>query len=573
MDGNVAAFEPAKEHWPPNYTEVFAQRIRRLKVLRSNVKGAKEFYRTHAEEFIEHWGMTFDPRNAADPTKISYLPFVPFSKQRLFVKFLLACIEQQADGLVEKCRDMGATWICVAMSVWIWLFMPGSAVGWGSRKQELVDRLGDASSIFEKIRIFIRQLPKEFLPKGFDVNVHMPFMKIINPETGSVITGEVGDNIGRGGRSLIYFKDESAHYERPELIEAALGDNTNIQIDISSVNGLGNVFHRRRKAGKLWNPDEPMSKTSSNVFVMDWKDHPAKDQEWYNNRRAKAEGAGLLHKFAQEVERNYAAAVSGVIIPLEWIQAAEDAHVKLGLAEAELGPWGGGLDVADNDGSGDANGLVLRKGIVIKSADQWGERDTGTTTRRAIKNCEGLGRLELQYDVCGLGSGVKAEYNRLKDEQAQSGKQVIPKGLQLTPWDAGRGCLNPKQRLLTLPNGDPDLESPKQEDFYYNLKAQGWWELRGRFERTWRALNEPGFTYEPASLISISSAIPSHILYKLMEELAQPTAGYAKDLRMVVNKQPDGTPSPNLGDAAMMAFWPVPLPAAPEALFGVYSAA
>ena len=28
-------------------------------------------------------------------------------------------------------------------------------------------------------------------------------------------------SIGRGGRKLIYFKDESAHYEHPEMIEAA----------------------------------------------------------------------------------------------------------------------------------------------------------------------------------------------------------------------------------------------------------------------------------------------------------------------------------------------------------------
>jgi hypothetical protein len=29
----------------------------------------------------------------------------------------------------------------------------------------------------------------------------------VNPETGATITGDVSDNIGRGGRSLCYFKD------------------------------------------------------------------------------------------------------------------------------------------------------------------------------------------------------------------------------------------------------------------------------------------------------------------------------------------------------------------------------
>ena len=51
-------------------------------------------------------------------------------------------------------------------------------------------------------------------------------MRIVNPQTGASITGESGDNIGRGGRKLCYFKDESAWYERPEKIEAALADNT-----------------------------------------------------------------------------------------------------------------------------------------------------------------------------------------------------------------------------------------------------------------------------------------------------------------------------------------------------------
>ncbi|MDT9693866.1 hypothetical protein Q5762_37205, partial [Streptomyces sp. P9(2023)] len=82
-------------------------------------------------------------------------------------------------------------------------------------------------------------MPDIWRPKGLKPKDHLTFMKCINLENGSTITGESGDNIGRGGRKSMYFKDESAHYERPEKIEAALGDNTNVQVDISSVNGLG----------------------------------------------------------------------------------------------------------------------------------------------------------------------------------------------------------------------------------------------------------------------------------------------------------------------------------------------
>lgn len=38
-------------------------------------------------------------------------------------------------------------------SVWLFLYNQGAAVGWGSRKEMLVNRLGDNSS-FEKFKIF-----------------------------------------------------------------------------------------------------------------------------------------------------------------------------------------------------------------------------------------------------------------------------------------------------------------------------------------------------------------------------------------------------------------------------------
>ncbi|MEJ0050913.1 MAG: hypothetical protein WDN02_06875 [Methylovirgula sp.] len=387
----------------------------------------------------------------------------------------------QESGLVEKCGDMGATWICCAISVWLWLFWPGSSVGWGSRKEQLVDKIGDPDSIFEKMRMIVRYLPREFWPLGFKPDDHMTYMKFVNPVSGATITGEAGDNIGRGGRKLIYFKDESAHYERPEKIEAALADNTRVQIDISSVNGLGNVFYRRREAGVDWVPGAEIAHGRTNVFVMDWRDHPAKTEAWYAQRKRKAEDDGLQHVFAQEVDRNYAAAVDGIIIPAEWVKAAIGAHEKLGCDDT--GGWAAGLDVAD--GGGDRNALAKRKGSILKSAEEWGERDTGMTARRAVSSCDGLGSIELQYDSIGVGSGVKAETNRLADEG------LLPGQITIMPWGASETPIDPDGHV------EPDDENtPLNKDFYGNLKAQAWWRLRRRFERTWRALNEPGFTWK-----------------------------------------------------------------------------
>src|SRR5690606_31041611 len=101
--------------------------------------------------------------------------------------------------------------------------------------------------------------------------------------------------------------------------------------------------------------------------------------------------------------------------------------------------------------------------------------------------------LELQYDCIGVGSGVKAEANNL------SAAGAMPKGLRLVPWNAGAGVQNPKGRVI-----EGDRDSPLNEDFYANLKAQGWWELRNRFYRTWRAVTE-GAAYPNDTLISLDS--------------------------------------------------------------------
>ncbi len=529
------------EAWPPDYVAVFQSRQARLLKLRERPAlwaGAKQHYRTRPVEWIEHWCVTYDPRRAAGGG-MTTMPFILFQRQRDMVEFLMACLDGEESGLIEKCRDAGATWVCAAFSVWLWLFRPGASVGWGSRKEQLVDRLGDPDSIFEKMRMIVRNLPREFWPAGFSQVDHMSYMRFLNPETGATITGEAGDNIGRGGRKLIYFKDESAHYERPEKIEAALADNTRVQIDISSVNGLGNVFHRRREAGMEWKVGQPAHKGAANVFIMDWRDHPAKTQGWYEERRRKAESDGLMHVFAQEVDRSYAASVQGVIIHPDWVAAAIDAHIKLGFEPT--GGWCAALDVAD--GGGDRNAFAARQGVVLRRLSEWGAPDTGVTARRAVEACEGLGEVPLQYDCIGVGAGVKAEANRLSEEG------LMPKGVSLIPWNAAASPEDPEGYVI-----EGDDNSPRNKDFYANLKAQGWWNLARRFERTWRAVNE-GVTYLPDDLISLPSDLDG--LRQLQKELSQPTAGRTGAMKLMVNKTPEGTRSPNLGDAVMMAYWPV----------------
>jgi hypothetical protein len=257
-------------NWPPNYIDEF---IRRQKLLTSVSKdfnlisGAIEYYSIRPVAFIEDWCITYDPRNTMTNLPV-IMPFLLFPRQKEFVNFIIFCIDNRVPALCEKSRDMGVTWLACAISVWLWLFKSGSSIGFGSRKENLVDRLGDPDSILEKIRMIINYLPRWLWPVGFKEKEHVNFMKIMNPENGATITGEAGDEIGRGGRKTIYWKDESAHYERPERIEAALSENTDIPVDISSVCGTTNVFYRKRAAGELWKTGKKIDKKKHKFLFL-----------------------------------------------------------------------------------------------------------------------------------------------------------------------------------------------------------------------------------------------------------------------------------------------------------------
>ena len=58
--------------------------------------------------FIENFGWTFDPR---PHTPMPHLPFILFDYQKEGIKWIIDHIDRGYDGLVEKSRDMGISWV------------------------------------------------------------------------------------------------------------------------------------------------------------------------------------------------------------------------------------------------------------------------------------------------------------------------------------------------------------------------------------------------------------------------------------------------------------------------------
>src|SRR5690606_1389090 len=150
-------------------------------------------YANNCVDWINDWAVTFDPRIATDPVTGEQLPrlmpFILFPRQIEFVQLILECYQTKENGLLEKSRDMGATWLCCAISVWLVIYHPGSVIGWGSRTREMVDSRGDMKAIFPKIRQILAYLPPWMLFEDYNEDAHALHMRIINPANGASIIG------------------------------------------------------------------------------------------------------------------------------------------------------------------------------------------------------------------------------------------------------------------------------------------------------------------------------------------------------------------------------------------------
>jgi hypothetical protein len=149
----------AAEQASPAYQQSIRRRLAKIREL----AGAPDLRRLELAicrkdvlHWLDWWAWTYDPRNAPGPT---HLPFDTWKRQRDLIRFLLARQAANEDGLIEKSRDQGGTYLCAALALHHWLFVPGFKATFGSRKLEYVDRLGNPDTIFEKLRTMLRALP------------------------------------------------------------------------------------------------------------------------------------------------------------------------------------------------------------------------------------------------------------------------------------------------------------------------------------------------------------------------------------------------------------------------------
>lgn len=471
--------------------------------------------------WFNDWCWTFDPRNAARNLPV-LLPFKLFPRQVEYIRWRRERLAKREFGDVPKARDSGISYLNCGDHTHHFLFDYGYVGGLASRKEMLVDRLGDPGSLFEKIRSILKYLPSWMRPdkkQYFD-----GYMKLLNHEKGNAITGEAGLNIGRGNRYLLLDIDEYAFLENQESVAAAVSQSADCVIKTSTPNGSGNLF-----AQECLNETNP-------VFYFRWTSddrknkwiHPETGQTgqgadappgaiypWYEDQKKKLSPITI----AQEIDIDFNASCEGIVIPARWVEAAINFPLEVNSNHITMG-----LDVA-TEGRDTSVIVELLGGCKVTFIDTWKGQNTTETSHRAISLCHSRNVSHLFFDVVGVGAGV-------------AGTLATTPGLRFR-YTGIHGAESPSDYYWAA-------EKRSSKEKFHNKRAELWWLLRERFFRTWEVKHGIA-KHDLNTLISIPNN-PT-----LVSQLSQPLHRYTNTGKIIIESKEDmrkrGVRSPDHADA------------------------
>ena len=236
-------------------------------------------------------------------------------------------------------------------------------------------------------------------------------------------------------------------------------------------------------------------------------------------------------------EGEYYDEVQDTIIPVEWFDAAIDAHKKLGFE-----PTGAVIASHDpSDEGGDSKGYAVRKGSVVLDVCEKITGDSNEGMDWALDRCRRDGADWFVWDCDGLGISLKRQV-----DQELGGTKI--------------------ERFMFRGSETPDdpnspysgKDSKTNKDTFVNKRAQYWWKLRERFEATYRAVEKSQYI-DPDELISLSPDIDN--LDQLRSEVCRIPQKRSNNGKIQIMskidmaKKPYELPSPNMGDALMMSMF------------------
>ena len=192
-----------------------------------------------------------------------------------------------------------------------------------------------------------------------------------------------------------------------------------------------------------------------------------------------------------------------------------------------------GLDLADQ--GADYNALVVRQGPALISAEKWRAKIMGDTVRRAHSTALEYGAMCIYYDVGGVGSTARSYW-------ADPAMGLNARRYRVRPENFG-GAIKGKETRYSY--------RVSNEEFFARRNAQLAWTLRIR--ATWtRALLAGEKNIDKKMCLFINPDI--HRIDEFASQLSQPIWKEGAFGKTEIEKHDDEEPSPDLYDAAILAF-------------------
>lgn len=214
--------------------------------------------------WVNVFGWTYDPRLVKDDLD-PVVPWITWDYQ----DDALGTIERSIGKhplLIEKSRDMGATWMLMAVYTHQWLFRKNRSFLLASRTEDLVDARGDTDTLFWKIEFLLKHLPEWMVPQMERTALHMH-----NQDRQNVIDGSsTNDDLGRGGRRTGAGYDEFPAVDKAHEVHSASSSLTENPIFMGTHKGVGTKFFA-------------LSKTQMPKLRLHWTVHPKKSAGMYRS--------------------------------------------------------------------------------------------------------------------------------------------------------------------------------------------------------------------------------------------------------------------------------------------------
>lgn len=180
-------------------------------------------------------------------------------------KGILWCYANDRTAVIEKSRDMGASWLFLIVEDWLCLFHNHIQALNISRSRDAVDS-SSRNSLFSKLRFM-----HEHLPDWLKGEIEEPKLYFGYDRSGSEISGEASTGrSGTGGRASVIFIDEFSEIEEDVKVRQNTASIADCRFFNGTHLGVGTEFYNLTQSPEIVQ------------IQMHWTRHPRKNTHLYS---------------------------------------------------------------------------------------------------------------------------------------------------------------------------------------------------------------------------------------------------------------------------------------------------